>query len=490
MEIKGVFVEHISKIIYILLEFMKRKICIIGAGPAGLTAGWQLSKAGCTVVVFESTEDVGGMSRSFDLWGKLVDVGPHRFFSSDPRVNQLWLDAVGDSYEMISRITRIVYNKKFYSYPLKPFNALKNIGIFQSVLCIVSYLKARIIPTDARTFEGWVINKFGFKLYSIFFKSYSEKLWGIKCNELDADFATQRIKKFSMFEAIRSMFARSSNHKTLVDEFAYPYNGCGMPYKRMSKFIIDNGGSVNLKHKISGFEFNEMTGKWIVQGENFADEYDEVISTMPLTIATKYLNPNQEVLDSLVKLKFRNTILVYLKINKVNLFPDQWIYVQSPDVLTGRITNFSNWSNRGKSSKDFTILCMEYWFSDSDSLWNANDIELKNLAISELQQLGMVDSSLVEDAYVLKVPKSYPVYFSGYKNSLEVVKKFLSKFPKIQFIGRYGSYKYNNQDHSILMGILAADNILNGTGNDLWTVNTDYEYQEGCKITATGLVKS
>ena len=229
---------------------MTKKIAIIGAGPAGLTSAYKLAKEGISVELFEASDAVGGMAKSFSLWGQLVDLGPHRFFSSDPRVNQLWLEIIGKNYSMVSRLTRIYYKKTFFDYPLKAMNALFGLGIIQSTICVLSYIHAKVFPMkDESTFEAWVTNRFGKRLFTIFFKSYSEKLWGISCKELDADFAAQRIKKLSLYEAIKAAVFKSggSKHKTLVDEFAYPHQGAGAVYDLMAQKIIELGGQIHLK---------------------------------------------------------------------------------------------------------------------------------------------------------------------------------------------------------------------------------------------------
>ena len=469
------------------------KIAIVGAGPAGLTAAYKLSCEGKLVEVYEASFSVGGMAKTIPLWGQLVDLGPHRFFSSDPRVNTLWLELADKNYSMVSRLTRILYKKKFFNYPLKPFNALSGLGLFESLYCVYSYFYAKInVKKKTDTFENWVIDRFGKRLYEIFFKSYSEKLWGIKCNELDSDFAAQRIKKLSLFEAIKSSFIKSQNteHKTLVDEFAYPHYGSGLIYDRMAKKILENKGKIKLKTPVKSI-IPDSKGKNVkinlLNGES--EYFDHVISSMPITSLIQQMDAPIEIINYSKKLKFRNTILVYLLIDESNLFPDQWIYVHSKDLKTGRITNFSNWVTSINNDKKETILCLEYWCNDDENLWTEDEGNLINLASREICQTNLVKSSSIKEGRVFRVPKCYPVYSSGYKMHLNEIQKFISKQKGIEAIGRYGSFKYNNQDHSILMGILAAENVLFGTNHNLWELNTDYEYQESSKITKTGLAK-
>ena len=469
-----------------------KKIAVIGAGPAGITAAYELSKKGLAVDLFEAGERVGGLSKSIDLWGQRVDLGPHRFFSNDSRVNKLWLEVVGRDYKMVDRLTRIYYKRKFFFYPLKPFDALFKLGIWKGFMCMMSFFKEKIFSTKKDgSFETWVIGRFGFKLYSIFFKTYSEKLWGISCRELDEDFAAQRIKKLSLFEAVwNAMFkSRKSKHKTLVDQFAYPIGGTGMVYERMAEFIVKNGGLVLTSTPVK--QVNVLNGKATsISLENGAtNEYDHIISSMPITLLVKNLQGvPQNIQDATEKLKFRNTILVYLKIEGQNVFPDNWLYVHAEELQMGRITNFSNWVPEINNGKKETIVALEYWAYNEDQLWKMDNHMLIELAKSEMIKTGLSGDNEISEGFVVRIPRCYPVYNRGYKEPLKAVEEFLGSVPNLSVIGRYGAFKYNNQDHSILMGILAAENIVDGKTHNLWEINTDYEvYQEKSTITATGL---
>ena len=478
---------------------MKKRVAIVGAGPAGLTAAYQLVKAGIAVDVYEAGASVGGMAKTFSLWGQLVDLGPHRFFSSDPRVNRLWLELIGRDYSMVKRLTRIYYKKIFFDYPLKPFNVLSGLGIFESLRCILSFFFSKLAPSkETSTFENWVISRFGKRLFSIFFKSYSEKLWGISCKELDSDFAAQRIKKLSFFEVVKAALIgnRKSKHKTLVDEFAYPHYGAGLVYERMAKAITDLGGQLSLNTLVKSVSPVFNNTRWQIHLEKKGVgggiiAYDNVISTMPITLLVQQMKAPAEVINHAKALTFRNTILIYLLIegDTSSFFPDQWIYIHSDKLKTGRITNFRNWVPSINAGKLETILCLEYWCYDSDDIWKEEDKNLIALATEEIYQTTLVAGNLVKEGSVVRIPKCYPVYKYGYKQHLKPVEEFLTRQKGISVIGRYGSFKYNNQDHSILMGILAAENFLHGTNHNLWVLNTDYEYQESSKITATGLVQ-
>lgn len=472
-----------------------KNIAIIGAGPAGLSAAYQLAKRGVRVELFEAGGSVGGMAKTLPLWGQLVDCGPHRFFSSDPRVNRLWLEAAGPDYRMVSRLTRIYYRKVFFDYPLKAANALAGLGPWEAVRCLCSYLAAKAAPQrDEQSFDAWVTNRFGARLFSIFFRSYSEKLWGIPCSELDADFAAQRIKKLSLFEAIKAALIGKGGekHKTLVDEFAYPIGGAGAPYERMAERIRELGGRIHLNVPVASVHpAAHRDGQPVLRLESGEETaFDHIISTMPITLLIDRMGAPAEVREHASRLRFRNTILVYLRIEGESPFPDQWIYVHSPELQTGRITNFRNWVPEITNGQSDTILCLEYWCSDADALWRSDEDSLVSLAVKELGHTRLVAGSLVKDGKVVRIPKCYPVYARGYRTHLKPVEAFLSAQPGLTAIGRYGAFKYNNQDHSILMGMLAAENLLDGATHDLWDLNTDYEYQESSRITATGLSRA
>lgn len=471
------------------------KIAIIGAGPAGITAAYQLSKKLPNVYLYEASDSVGGLAKTIDLWEQKVDIGPHRFFSDDKRINDLWLEVAGNDYEMVNRLTRIYYKKKFFHYPLKPIDALLKLGIVESVRCVMSYFAERINPTKNTThFEGWVISRFGTRLYQLFFKTYSEKLWGIPCTALDADFAAQRIKKLSLWEAIINGLkgGKNNTHKSLVDEFAYPHGGTGSVYERMATTLQHNGGKLYTNTAVAQVlvENNKAIGIVLANGETHY--YDHIISSMPLTLMVQHINNVPiSIIQACNKLTYRSTILVYLRVNATNLFPDNWLYIHSNDLQLGRLTNFSNWVPQLNNNKQETILCLEYWCNYNDDFYTTSNDALIALGTQEVKHTGLLGAAQVIDGYVHRIPRCYPVYSTGYKNNLEPIQNYLSNITNLSVIGRYGAFKYNNQDHSILMGILAADNILNNATHNLWDINTDYDtYQESSSISKTGLAKN
>lgn len=469
----------------------EQTIAVIGAGPAGLTAAYELTKAGYRVELFEASSTVGGLSKTIDLWNQKVDLGPHRFFSSDPRVNRLWLELAGTDYRLVNRLTRILYKGNFFHYPLRVANVLANLGLFEAVRCVLSYLREKVVPRMVDgSFEDWVVSRFGRRLYEIFFKTYSEKLWGISGKELDQDFAAQRIKKLSFLEAVKNavLQGRGNSHKTLVDQFAYPVEGTGMIYQRMADAVEKAGGTVHLETPVRRVVRDRGRVVGVETEKDGLMEFDQVISSMPLTLMVRALDEAPpRVVEACDQLRFRNTVLVYLRVDAGELFEDNWIYVHSPDIRAGRITNFRNWVPTLYGEDDKTILALEYWCNGDEPIWHQEDAAWGELAREDFRRTGLSAGARILEHKVVRINRCYPIYERGYQDWVEIIRRFLGTIENLQVIGRYGSFKYNNQDHSILMGLLAADNIIAQQDHDLWEINTDYEYQEKSEITATGL---
>lgn len=468
-------------------EEKRMKVGIIGAGPAGMSCGAALAAKGIEVTVFEKDSEVGGLTKSIDLWGQHVDLGPHRFFSEDKHVNRFWSHFTGEDYVMIDRLTRIYYQHKFFYYPVRAMDALRNLGFKTAAECVMSYCAAQLrYKGKEKSFEEWVSNRFGYKLYSIFFKTYSERLWGMSCKELDADFARQRIKGLNLFEVIKDAFfgGGAKKHKTLLDCFAYPINGAGAPYERMAEYITKCGGKVLMNTSVKRVIPIKEKGCSIELEDGSIVNFDHVVSTAPITEVICGIPEIEEGVKRIARsLKYRNTTLVYLKIADINLFKDNWLYIHDPLVQVGRITNFNNWSGGRINNTDESILALEYWSYDNDKLWNYDDETLIALAKRDIVQTGLVKKESVVDGYVVRLHRSYPVYESGYTDKMLCIQKAADSINCISFIGRNGSFKYNNQDHSILMGIMAAKNIMLGYRKyNLWKINSDCKYQEDGKM--------
>lgn len=471
------------------------RVAVIGAGPAGLTAALQLCRGGADVTVLEASEHVGGLARSLDLWNQRVDLGPHRFFSTDRLVNEFWLDVVGDDYAMVERLTRVYHNGRFFHYPLRPLDALRNMGPVNAALSVGSYLKQLLRPTrdasDPASFEDWIVSRFGRQLFEMFFKSYSEKLWGIPCGQISADFAAQRIKDFSLREALASALSkqRRSRHETLLDRFAYPCGGTGAVYEKMAAQIRSLGGRVDLQCPVKRIVHDRFEVSGIELSVGREESFDHVISTMPVTSLVRGLDDVPAAVQSAVDgLRFRNTVLVYLNVASEHLFDDQWLYIQDPTLRMGRVTNFRNWVPELHGDERSSILAVELWCDAEDDVWSRPDSELIEQSIRELRSTRLLDDQAVLAGHVVRVPRSYPIFELGYHDKMQQVTEHLRKFRRLELIGRYGAFKYINQDNSILMGLLAADKILHNKSHDLWTVNTDRDtYQEAALISETGL---
>ncbi len=455
---------------------------MIGAGPAGITAARRISGLGTPVVVYEREQQVGGLSRTIQLWGHKVDLGPHRFFTTQPRVLAMWSQAVADKHCLVNRQTRILYRNRFFDYPLRPANVLTNLGLVDSGLSFLSYCREQtpFHNADTSTFDSWVTRRFGRRLYEKFFKTYSEKLWGIPCSDLDSEFAVQRIRGFSLWEAIKSTVRSGGNsHRTLVDQFAYPKGGAGMAYEQMATEVRRSAGQVRTGCEVQAVLRRNNTVRGVMFADGSFQSFDHVISTMDMKSLLYGLRPlPTDVEESLSQLSYRNTILVYLHIDSDQLFPDQWIYVHSPELEVGRITNFRNWAPELYAGKATTVVALEYWCYDQDAIWTVPDAELVRRATQEFARSGLLKGSHVLDGRVTRIRGSYPVYRAGYKELLKPIIQFLNNLKGLTVIGRSACFKYNNQDHSMLMGILAAENLLLRTSHDLWSVNTDSEYQE------------
>ncbi len=463
-----------------------RKTVIIGCGPAGLAAGYELSKRNEKVVCIEQDSIVGGITKTLTHNGFRFDIGGHRFFTKLDRVNKLWHDVLPDDFLNRPRLSRIYYKNKFFNYPLKPLNALAGLGLIDSFSILASYLKARVKPyPNENTFEQWVTNRFGKKLYQTFFKTYTEKVWGISCSEIQAEWAAQRIKGLSLTSAVKTAIFgdRNKNIKTLIGEFEYPRLGPGQMYEAMAKRITELGGKVLMNTSVVKLNTvdSSITSVTIQNPDSTQTTIDasDVLSSAPITDLIRMIAPElpSEAITAAEKLTYRSLLTVNLMLDNKETFPDTWIYVHSPDVKVGRIQCFKNWSPDMVPSADVSSLGLEYFCDQNDDLWNTPNEKLIKMAKTEIAKLKLANPSAVFDAFVIRCAKTYPVYSMDYHDNLDAVKSHLAPYKNLQCIGRNGMFKYNNMDHSIMSGLLAADNIL-GADNDLWTINTDESYHE------------
>ncbi len=465
-----------------------RRIVIMGAGPAGLSAGYKLIKEGFDTVIYEADKQVGGISKTIKFKDYYFDLGGHRFFTKSDEVNSLWNEILGKNFKKTPRLSRIYYKDRFFNYPLTPVNALLGVGLIDTAIILASYIKSKIDPYPTEdTFEQWVSNRFGKKLYSMFFKTYTEKVWGIPCSQIQAEWSAQRIKGLSLSKAIiNALFkARNQKIKTLIDEFEYPVFGPGMMYNEMKSKIEERGGTVKLDSRVIKVNHRDFR----IESIDFVDENGDIktqegsdfVSSIPLTELMGILDPSpeKEISDAAGKLSYRSLITIDIIIRKKNVFPDNWIYIHSPDVRLGRIQNFKNWSRYMVPDQDKTSLGLEYFCTENDDLWIMPDEELFRLAASEVERIKICNATDIEDYAIIRVPKAYPVYNLDFREHVGRIEGYVKKFDNLQLIGRYGLFKYNNMDHSILTGLYAANNIISDDFSfDTWSVNTDDEYHE------------
>jgi protoporphyrinogen oxidase len=465
---------------------------VIGAGPAGLTAAYILAKDGVNVTVLESEDIVGGISRTARYNGYRFDIGGHRFFTKVTPVEDLWKEILGSEFISVPRLSRIHYIGKYFDYPLKAKNALLGLGIWNTVLCVASYLRWHMFPYPVEeNLEQWVTNRFGKRLFNIFFKTYTEKVWGIPCHEIRAEWAAQRIQGLSLAKAIlnaASLQKRSDSIKTLINEFQYPRFGPGQMWETATDRIREMGGEVRLKHDVTKLEMKD--GRVVaVRAQTVAGEVriagDHFINTMPVRHLVRSIEPSppQSVRDAGEGLNYRDFLTVALMLDEEQLFPDNWIYIHTPGVKVGRIQNFNNWSKAMVPRPGTTCLGLEYFCFEGDGLWTSADVDLIELAKRELAHLGLADPTKVIDGTVVRQQKAYPVYDSVYAEHLEKVRSFIDRIPNLHTVGRNGMHKYNNQDHSMLTAMMAVAN-MRGASHDVWSVNTDYEYHEEQKLEA------
>jgi protoporphyrinogen oxidase len=475
-------------------------VFVIGAGPAGLTAAYLLTKHGISTTVIEADPAyVGGISRTVRYKDFLFDIGGHRFFSKSKEVVDLWKEILPDDFISRPRLSRIYYNGNYFSYPLKAFEALTNLGPFESALCVLSFMYKQAFPNEKPvTFHEWVANQFGERLFSIFFKTYTEKVWGMSCDEISADWAAQRIKGLDLWSAMTNALRNSvlpakkgpaidtsgEVIKTLIDSFQYPRKGPGMMWEAAARKTRAQGGRIDMGTTLESLRWDEGASRWTITastaGETRVYTARHVISSAPIRELLDSVAPAPACKAAADRLRYRDFITVALIVEKPDLFPDNWIYIHEPAVRVGRIQNFRSWSPDMVPDPRQSCLGLEYFCFEGDGLWTAGDGELIGLAKKELEQIGLAAWSDIKDGCVVRQKKAYPVYDDGYKANVEAIRSELAdKYPTLHLVGRNGMHKYNNQDHAMMTAMLTVRNIVAGeTIYDVWNVNEDAEYHE------------
>ena len=474
---------------------------VIGAGPAGLSSAYTLAKAGRSVHVIEQDPVyVGGISRTVNYKGFLFDIGGHRFFSKSKEVVDLWNEILPDDFIDRPRLSRIYYKGKFYAYPLKAFEALRNLGLVESVACVASYALARALPVkDPKTFHQWVRNQFGERLFSIFFKTYTEKVWGMGCDEISADWAAQRIKGLSLMGAILDGLRRSLGlgrrkaatsvdapvAKSLIESFRYPRRGPGMMWDAAAAKLVRLGGSLEMGTGLEALAYDEARELWTVRvstpgGATRTYQARHVVSSAPIPELMDRLTPKPLSTFQARALKYRDFLTVVLIGRSPADLPDNWIYIHDPSVKVGRVQNFRSWSPDMIPDATSTCLGLEYFCFEGDGLWSASDDELVALGKAEIAKIGLMSPDDVTDACVVRQKKAYLVYDEDYAANVDVIRREIAlRLPTLHLVGRNGMHKYNNQDHAMMTGMLTAQNIIAGAIlYDTWQVNEDAEYGE------------
>jgi protoporphyrinogen oxidase len=520
----------------------QKKAIIIGAGPAGLTAAYELlTRTGIKPVIVEKGDYLGGISRTVEYKGNRIDIGGHRFFSKSDRVMEWWLKMlplqsaadgrVGIKYHQMERQlsasatgpdpataervmllrgrkSRIYYLRQFFDYPISlSVDTLLKLGLWRTVRIGVSYLQSSLFPIkNERTLEQFLINRFGRELYATFFQSYTEKVWGVPCDQISAEWGAQRIKGLSIWTTLAHAFrkllskgnkdiAQKGTETSLIEQFLYPKFGPGQLWEEVARRIVELGGEIHTNVRASRL----ATEGWRVKAVEIVDKSgaattfhgDYFFSTAPVKEIMRAFDvaPPRNVLEVSDGLVYRDFITVGLLVRSLlvldhspqgeQLIRDNWIYIQEADVRIGRLQIFNNWSPSMVADAGNVWLGLEYFCNESDELWNLCDERMVALAIEELGRIGIINPAEVLDSTVLRVEKTYPAYFGTYDRFNEI-REHVDRYVNLFLIGRNGMHRYNNQDHSMLTAMMAVDNIIAGDTDKkgLWEVNTEMEYHE------------
>ena len=462
------------------------RVLVLGAGPAGLTAAYELTRLGVRSRLLELEAQAGGLSRTLEHNGYLFDIGGHRFFTKVAMVERIWHEVLAGDLLERPRLSRIFYNSRFFKYPLEAADVVARLGVLEVLRCGLSYLHSRLRPVRPEvTFETWVSNRFGRRLFDIFFRSYTEKVWGMPCDKIAAEWASQRIRGLSVWALLKSALRPSSDGgaRSLTRQFLYPRRGPGLMWNRMAELLQRRGCTLDLNTAVERIEW-DARGIRAVVANGRRHEADHFISSLPIRELISKLDPAPPawLAQAAGDFHYRDFITVAVVLRGRDLFPDNWIYIHDPRVAVGRIQNYGNWSPEMVPDPDTSCLGLEYFCFEGDGLWAAPDAQLIEQARRELSHLGLAPPSAFLDACVLRIRKAYPVYDESYRRGLDSIRRFLALVPNLQLIGRNGMHRYNNQDHSMLTGILAARNVL-GARFDLWELHRNSEHlEEGDEI--------
>jgi len=461
-------------------------LAVIGGGPAGLTAAYEACKAGLRPLVLERSESMGGIARTVNYKGYRFDIGGHRFFTKVGRVRDLWNELLESELLWRPRLSRIYYNEKFFGYPLKPIESFLKLGPIESAACVASLLKAKLTPMpDESRFDAWVINRFGRRLFDTFFRSYTEKVWGVPCSEIKAEWAAQRIKSLSLTGAILNAFFKSGDHTSLIERFQYPRLGPGQMWEVCRDRIQAMGGTVLTHMDVTRLTHAggaiETVSARDAEGAEHTFRARHFVSSTSLRELFDYLSPAPQASphEASRRLRYRDFILVALIVKSPDLFPDNWVYIHHPGVKVGRVQNFKNWSPSLVPDPSMSCLGMEYFCFEGDEMWRTPDSALIRTATEEIKKIGLIPASEeVVDGCVVRMEKTYPMYVGDtFDADMQMIKEYLLTFPNLHCCGRNGQHRYNNQDHSMYTACLAVEN-MKGARHDIWNVNVERVYHE------------
>lgn len=460
-------------------------IAVLGAGPAGLTAAWILAGRGRRGTVLEADGTVGGIAKTVEFEGYRFDLGGHRFYTKLEPVQRLWEEMLGTEFLLRPRLSRIYFGNRFFNYPLRIEDVVRGLGLVESARCAISFLywRRRMRHVRAQTFEEWVVKRFGRRLYDAFFRSYTEKVWGIPGSEVRSEWAAQRIKDFSLWQAVQGVLGIRREHSTtLIEQFHYPRLGPGQMWDAFRVGVEERGIPVLLNHRCTLIRHDGGQIETIVvdteQGE-VEHAVDAVLSSIALPELVRALDPPAppEVRAAAARLRHRGLCLVALMTHEVAPFPDNWIYLHDPRTRAGRVQNFGAWSP-DMTRPGTACLGVEYFCFEGDEIWEMSDLDAVELATRELASIGLIDPEQVFNGVKVRVPKAYPMYDSSYRDAVATIRGYLEQFENLRTFGRNGLHRYNNQDHSMWTAMLATINHTDGTSHDVWSVNADAEYLE------------